>query len=201
MYATARLALRSIQPSRATVRLFWAVVLAVLCQIGLAVPFNGQIRAVTANAIGDYVYQGCYVEPSGSRALETVATNAQMTLEMCATICAASTKSKYFGVEYGKECWCGSALSAQATVANAESECSFKCPGNATEYCGAGNRLSLFKNANVITASGPAAKEVVGDYTYQGCYTDAGAKRALSKVYTDSAMTVEKCRFGNLVIQ
>ena len=40
------------------VRLFWAVVLAVLCQIGLAVPFNGQIRAVTANAIGDYVYQG-----------------------------------------------------------------------------------------------------------------------------------------------
>lgn len=88
---------------------------------------------------------------------------------------------------------CGNTLSAQATVANAESECSFKCPGNATENCGAGSRLSLFMNANVVPPSGPAAKQAVGDYTYQGCFTDAGAKRALSKVYTDSAMTVEKC--------
>lgn len=34
-----------------------------------------------------------------------VTSDKQMTLELCAGLCAASAKPKYFGVEYGKECW------------------------------------------------------------------------------------------------
>lgn len=76
--------------------------------------------------------------------------------------------------------------------ASDESQCSTKCPGNDAERCGAGSRLSLFMNPKIVLPAGPAVKTVDG-YTYQGCYTDAGASRALAKVTKDNAMTVEKC--------
>lgn len=72
-----------------------------------------------------------------------------MTIEMCLSTCY---KYKWAGVEYGRECWCGDALdlasynggNAGKNVSN--TECSFLCPGNNTEYCGAGVRLSLYSH-------------------------------------------------------
>lgn len=63
-----------------------------------------------------------------------------MTLEMCASDCAGYT---YWGAEYGGECYCGNAFNAGSVNAS-ESDCSFACPGNALEFCGAGNRLSSY---------------------------------------------------------
>jgi hypothetical protein len=53
--------------------------------------------------VGGYTYQGCYTEGTGIRALTPGAffDYVAMTLEKCATSCAAYT---YFGVEYGGEC-------------------------------------------------------------------------------------------------
>lgn len=54
--------------------------------------------------VGAYVFQGCYTEGTGTRALSQAAffDNTAMTLEKCASHCAAYN---YFGVEYGSECW------------------------------------------------------------------------------------------------
>ena len=49
----------------------------------------------------------------------------------------------YWGVEYGGECYCGNSFAAGSVTAP-DSDCSFLCPGNSLEYCGAGNRLSTY---------------------------------------------------------
>lgn len=70
-----------------------------------------------------------------------------MTIELCLSTCY---DYKYAGVEYGRECWCGNTLNlvgneGASPASNVTDEsCGFLCPGNATEYCGAGGRMSLF---------------------------------------------------------
>lgn len=63
-----------------------------------------------------------------------------MTLEQCASNCSGF---KYWGVEYGGECYCGNSFGT-GSVAAKEEDCGFLCPGNNLEYCGAGNRLSVY---------------------------------------------------------
>ncbi len=93
--------------------------------------------------LGAYTFQGCYSEGTNTRALSgKFFGSATMTLDLCATTCAEYT---YFGVEYGQECFCGNTLGAgSASVAN-QADCNFLCPGNATQFCGAGNRLEMYK--------------------------------------------------------
>jgi hypothetical protein len=43
--------------------------------------------------------------------------------------------------------YCGNALNAGSVLA-ALTDCSFVCPGNQYEYCGAGNRLELYRNCH-----------------------------------------------------
>ncbi|KAI9716656.1 MAG: hypothetical protein M1812_005194 [Candelaria pacifica] len=97
--------------------------------------------------IGAYTFQGCFSEGINGRALgDKFLGSATMNLDLCATTCAGYT---YFGVEYGQECYCGNTLGAgSASVAN-QADCNFLCPGNATEYCGAGNRLEMYKKVAV----------------------------------------------------
>lgn len=61
---------------------------------------------------------------------------------------------QYAGVEYGRECWCGNSLNwagdsgatpgKNLTETTAGAQCNFICPGNSSEYCGSGSKLSLF---------------------------------------------------------
>jgi WSC domain len=57
---------------------------------------------------------------------------------------------QYAGVEYGRECWCGNSLNFNgnpgATPGQnvSDSQCNFECPGNSSEFCGAGVRLNLY---------------------------------------------------------
>jgi hypothetical protein len=92
--------------------------------------------------IGAYSYYGCQTEGTNIRALTGAVyyNYAAMTLEMCATDCAGFT---YWGVEYGGECYCGNSWNTGSVNASA-SDCSFLCPGNDLEFCGAGNRLSSY---------------------------------------------------------
>lgn len=72
-----------------------------------------------------------------------------MTLEQCMSDC---TGYSYWGVEYGGECYCGNSLAASSTLATL-SDCSFTCPGNAYEYCGAGNRLEMYLLTSLASSS------------------------------------------------
>ncbi len=97
--------------------------------------------------VGDYTFRGCYTEGDGVRAVTdagvTIASYdyADMTVEECASNCAGY---KYWGVEYSGECYCGNTLAATSILAPL-SDCSFICPGDSDEYCGAGNRLELYE--------------------------------------------------------
>jgi WSC domain len=87
-----------------------------------------------------FTRQGCYTEGTGIRALTGKAYfNDSMTVEACATACEGYT---WFGVEYGRECYCGNTINRGSVIAD-DSNCSFNCPGDSTEKCGAGNFLDV----------------------------------------------------------
>jgi len=84
--------------------------------------------------VSNYVFQGCYTEATNGRALSTKTyANDSMTLESCAAFCFPNSM---FGVEYGRECYCGNKLSVGSVYATDQGDCSFLCPGDNTEYCG-----------------------------------------------------------------
>ena len=119
----------------------------------------------------------------------------QLTVERCATFCASFP---IFGVEYGRECFCGSAL-GQGSASAPEEDCNFKCAGSATETCGAGDRLNVYKQtASPVTSSATPSSTMSlplpTSYGALGCYSEATNTRALNQKYsTDNAMTIEKC--------
>lgn len=81
-------------------------------------------------------------EGTGVRALGSQTWAAgTMTLEACANFCQGYT---YFGTEYASECYCGNVFGAGSVEANVQ-DCSMPCAGNSSEYCGAGNRLSVYR--------------------------------------------------------
>lgn len=61
---------------------------------------------------------------------------------------------------------CGNSLTAGAGPAPA-SDCSMKCSGNATEFCGGPNRLNLFWNGKSPPQTNPGS----GLWNFSGCYT------------------------------
>ncbi|KAL9055995.1 MAG: hypothetical protein Q9206_002911 [Seirophora lacunosa] len=139
-------------------------------------------------AIADYTSQGCRTEATRGRALTGNAYfDSLMTVEKCAAACS---KFPLFGVEYGTECYCGNTFN-QGSDPAPEEECSFQCPGNRDQKCGAGNRLNVYEK--LVTAS-VVTTPPVSTYKAEGCYTEATNGRALTgKTYYDDAMTTAKC--------
>ena len=181
--------------------------------------------ASTANpsipaSIGNYAYRGCYSEASTGRALTGKAfASDTVSLDVCAATCAGFG---YWGVEYGRECFCGDSLADGSTKAGIpETDCNFKCPGNSSQICGAGNRLTMYQldlslanpqsnSTNSSTTSAPATSRTAtsisatptvtgtvmsaGNFSYFGCVTEATSMRALSaKSFYSDSLTVEMC--------
>lgn len=98
-------------------------------------------------------YAGCYAEPAaGGRALSDLWGDDGMSVNSCLTRCPTAN---YIGVEYGRECWCGKTLRAEATLKGSK-ECNMVCKGNVGEYCGAGDRINMYtrrSTAPMITPS------------------------------------------------
>lgn len=99
--------------------------------------------------VGGWDFEGCYTETDNGRALsgKTFADD-DMTLEDCAEFC---DEFQLFGVEYGRECYCGNSLREGSVQADDEDECSFPCPGDRSSLCGAGMRLQLYRNSGFET--------------------------------------------------
>lgn len=112
-----------------------------------------------------------------------------MTLESCAAFCASFP---YFGVEYGRECFCGSdPVAAGGVLAASVSQCNMPCAGNGTEICGAGNRLSVYYDP---AKNGPSTGGGNLGSTKKGCYTETTAGRTLAaKGFGDDNMTLQMC--------
>jgi hypothetical protein len=71
---------------------------------------------------------GCHVDSGNNRALNGGATNSNnLTIPACIASCSAKGMP-YAGVEYGVECWCGSA----ANLVPASDGCTSKCSGDPT---------------------------------------------------------------------
>ncbi|KAH7319166.1 hypothetical protein BKA65DRAFT_609130 [Rhexocercosporidium sp. MPI-PUGE-AT-0058] len=164
--------------------------------------------------VGSYNYYQCRTEGVGIRALSGAASaNDLMTIEMCAASCTGYT---YFGTEYGRECYCGNSFGAGSTVAPTI-DCSFTCGGNLYEYCGAGNRLTVYAlngtalpstssvsssstqaptgvSSSVSTSTAPASTGFPTGWTSQGCWVDGLNGRILKQQQPDNAQnTLETC--------
>lgn len=92
--------------------------------------------------VNGHPWYGCMTEATDARALsaDTIDLDVSMSLEFCSYYCEGYT---YFGVEYGRECYCGNSFNAGSVIAPA-SDCNMLCSGNDSEFCGAGNRLSVY---------------------------------------------------------
>ncbi|KAF0327419.1 hypothetical protein K4K61_005780 [Colletotrichum sp. SAR11_59] len=104
---------------------------------------TGRTLAVSVST-SQYSYVKCAQETPGGRALDGdhFADDNNMTVEMCASLCNNGKGATYFGLEFGKECFCGTGEPANAAD---ESQCYYKCTGNSGELCGAPDRLSVYK--------------------------------------------------------
>ncbi|GKT83176.1 WSC domain-containing protein [Colletotrichum tofieldiae] len=160
--------------------------------------------------VGAWKWYGCQTEATNTRALnaKTFASD-DMTLEKCATFCAGNT---FFGVEYSRECWCGNSFAA-GSVAVPASQCSMKCMGNQLQYCGEGNRLSVYTigdatqpsstsssatgsvtGAATSTSAAAVASNLPTGWTNQGCWVDNLNGRILpNQLPDDPAMTLSSC--------
>ncbi|KAF9875011.1 WSC domain-containing protein [Colletotrichum karsti] len=165
--------------------------------------------------VGQYVSEGCYTEATDTRALPNLVDLEDKTVANCIAACSGR-KNTYAGLEYGGECWCGDSLGVGAIPA-AAADCSMPCSGNSSEYCGGPSRLNLYKldgNLPVPTSSvptgteptdtatatatptstAPPANERVGDWLFQGCFTEGQGVRALpARTYANDSMTLESC--------
>ncbi|KAF7536340.1 hypothetical protein G7054_g4595 [Neopestalotiopsis clavispora] len=185
---------------------------------------SGVVRSTSAapttssqpKTISNYNFYGCQTEATNARALSAFSyVGDTMTLESCQAFCSAKG-STYFGTEYGRECYCGESFGAGSVAAPA-SDCTQLCAGNKLEYCGNGNRLSVYvKNGtNVIvssTSSGSggsttstgaasgtttpaAATGFPKGWTSQGCWQD-GPNGRIMPTYQDpdnKALTPQSC--------
>ncbi|QUC18830.1 uncharacterized protein UV8b_03071 [Ustilaginoidea virens] len=140
--------------------------------------------------VSPYTLVGCWAEGNDARALkQNFTTSDKMTLEACATFCKSY---KYFGTEYGSECYCGSYLTGGSKSAPSE-ECNMACSGDPYQYCGSASRLELYRNPNVTTGN-PEQAAAVGDYALVGCQTEGNGTRALgASSLAQDDMTNEVC--------
>ncbi|KUJ23079.1 WSC-domain-containing protein [Mollisia scopiformis] len=150
--------------------------------------------------VGNYYYAGCYLEPPNARMLPYLVVAADnMTLEMCSSNCAGTYQ--YWGVEYGRECWCGYTLAA-GTVETTTDQCNIPCGGLPTEMCGSHNGMSLYSSLSSIAPPyvpppppTPKIPQMAGPYTSLGCVTEASNyQRALTSFEVVNAnMTNDIC--------
>ncbi|KAI8300544.1 hypothetical protein K4K61_009660 [Colletotrichum sp. SAR11_59] len=160
-------------------------------------PLNPQMPAIIG---GQWQYAGCFKDLVDGERLFQGASSASddMSLAKCAAFCSTGAPGggafNYFGVEYGRECYCGWDAQA-AKMSTSEAECSSPCAGSSVGLCGAGFRLSVYNNTIPNQApSQPQHAARAGDYEFLGCQTEGVNGRALSGASFGSAdMTTKAC--------
>lgn len=132
-----------------------------------------------------FTRDGCFVDNAGGQRALTGPSYADdsMKVASCAEFCS---KYHFFGVEYGRECYCGN---SNAAARADDSDCNFRCAGASCETCGAGDRLDIFTNL-LYVAPEPATLDV----PYLGCFVDEGARALPDNLLGADNMTAEVCQ-------
>ncbi|KAH7330380.1 hypothetical protein BKA65DRAFT_565638 [Rhexocercosporidium sp. MPI-PUGE-AT-0058] len=108
--------------------------------------------------INDFNYLYCATDANDDRTLVgKYLASGSMTLDMCATTCS---EFRYFGVEYGFECFCGDTLSAISSKAT-DGRCSYACPGDATETCVVVSSSSSVASSTTTSSSSSSSSSLV----------------------------------------
>lgn len=141
-------------------------------------------RPVSSRAA--FTHLGCFIDVPQRALTADFKGDDDMTVEMCAEYC---TPYQYFGVEYGRECYCGNDRAADS-VAASDADCSFACAGDTSETCGAGMRLNVYTN-NAYSTSKPADTAPPGT-PYFGCFVDAAARVLPERVISADDVTPAK---------
>ncbi|KIM45686.1 hypothetical protein M413DRAFT_34556, partial [Hebeloma cylindrosporum] len=95
--------------------------------------------------LGTWDYKGCYVDIGPRLLTQQITTIASgVTAESCAAACKSAGYG-LAGLEYGQECWCDNYLPFGNSAL--DTECNIPCKANATELCGAGNRLAVYQDS------------------------------------------------------
>lgn len=145
-----------------------------------------QLHSRAPPTITGWDYTGCFTETTEVRTLNGASYFSDtMTVARCATFCT-NGNFPVFGVEYGRECYCGASLGAESLPAP-ETECSFSCAGKASDSCGGSDRLNVYnKQVTETTPTTPSPTPLPTTYTLQGCFSDSTASRSLKgAVYYD----------------
>ncbi|CAO1622292.1 unnamed protein product [Parajaminaea phylloscopi] len=139
-------------------------------------------------ATPDQTYVGCFKEGTSGRALSGASyANKANTPAQCATFCSAKG-FQYSGTEYGSECYCGSSIT---TTLAADSECSMTCSGDASQLCGAGSRVQVYKDAAWKQSLFTVMQQ--GQWNYTDCAVDSPRQRLLANRLSTSKATVDAC--------
>ncbi|KAI0813023.1 copper radical oxidase [Xylaria sp. FL0064] len=147
---------------------------------------------------GSWAYRGCYTEGSSGRALNVQQPDSQdLTIESCVNTCIDAGYG-VAGLEYASQCFCDNFVRNGANLTDA-SDCSSPCTGDATQDCGAGNRLSIYSNDTLVVYKPPSAltEGLPDNWEYYGCVVDAIDNRTLPWMSIDEQnATIEACIAG-----
>ncbi|GIC89485.1 uncharacterized protein Aud_005903 [Aspergillus udagawae] len=121
---------------------------------------------------------GCYADDTNHRTLNTSILVSGNTVQACQAACAQAGFT-YAGMEFGTQCFCGTATMNNAASVPA-SQCNIACPADGSQVCGGSNALSLYV--------------VVPIWQSLGCYSDSTKARTLAVSYNVAGNTVEKCQ-------
>ncbi|KAG6815134.1 hypothetical protein H0H93_010852 [Arthromyces matolae] len=110
---------------------------------------------VTGPNATTWKYDGCYTDNSTAiirtLPLHLEPTTGSVTPQSCVNTCFAAGKT-LAGVEFGTECWCGTAIQNNATVV-ADIQCGQACTADPTFFCGDANRLNVWGVPSNVTAA------------------------------------------------
>ena len=108
---------------------------------------------------------GCRQDDVSGRTLNVDAfTSENMTIAGCIVHCAA-LGHPIAGVEYARECYCGSAFVNGGGMVLPDNVCDMACSGDAARMCGGPGALSAFQ-----TTSGPESVQARRAYRSRGSY-------------------------------
>ncbi|KAJ7508871.1 glycosyl hydrolase family 71-domain-containing protein [Mycena galericulata] len=131
---------------------------------------------------------GCYVDSANPRTLNNGLhfSSQSQSVSSCLAACA-NAGYLYGGTEYGVECWCAAAISSGVSTA-ASGDCNMHCSGAASDICGGGNRISLYKASSV--AAPPKLT-----WASLGCYQDYSPRTLNNGMnFASAAQTIESCQ-------
>lgn len=117
-------------------------------------PSPSNIRSSTTSAspsaptnTPSYTYVGCYSDIRTARTLPQFyrGSATDMTVSLCASL-AGARGLRYFGLEYGGECWAANTIRTAAEVLD-EGKCNRPCTGDSGEICGGADAIGVFETS------------------------------------------------------